>query len=128
MSSMKNNHIKSYRAHKQHVPKQHNHQTSNQPIHNNISSTKTNKNMEEDRETLIDPTLYETYLDVLDLNIKEVDNLNKQGYCEISDVETMSDETLRQMLISRDIRASRCERLKAFRTWLREQEAKYTKK
>ena len=84
--------------------------------------------MEEDRETLIDPTLCETYLDVLDLNIKEVDNLDKQGYCDISDVETMSDETLIQMLISRDIRASRCERLKALRTWLKEQEAKYTKK
>jgi hypothetical protein len=84
--------------------------------------------MEEDRETLIDPTLYEIYLDVLDLNTKEADNLEKQGYLEIPDVETMSDETLRQMLISRDIRASRCERLKAFRTWLREQEAKYTKK
>jgi hypothetical protein len=100
----------------------------NQPIHDNISSTKTNKNMEEDRETLIDPTLYEIYLDVLDLNTKEADNLEKQGCLEITDVETMSDETLRQMLISRDIRASRCERLKAFRTWLREQEAKYTKK
>jgi hypothetical protein len=74
---MKNNRIKSYRAPNTSVPKQHNHQTSNQPIHNNISSTKTNKNMEEDRETLIDPTLYEIYLDVLDLNTKEADNLEK---------------------------------------------------
>ena len=72
--------------------------------------------------------LLDVYQKVLELNESEINILMSQGYVLPLDIETMTDNTLKVLSgMSNDFRASRLERLKAFRTWMREQDAAFIK-
>jgi hypothetical protein len=74
----------------------------------------------------VEPDLLNIYQNILLLNGNEVEILRKEGYTTPLNLETMSDNSLKEIAASELFRAAKIDRLKAFRTWLREQDAKYT--
>jgi len=76
----------------------------------------------------IQQSLLNVYQNVLQLNESEINIMVSQGDVLPLDIETMTDNTLKVLSgMSNDFRASRIERFKAFRTWMREQDAAFNK-